>query len=91
LKLVDYLGEHSSGSFSLQNGLKQGESLLPLLLAFALEYAIRKAQKIRWDCQPLVYPDDVNLLGKNNKTKENRNSNTRKDTDLQMQRKLHVC
>jgi hypothetical protein len=31
--------------FSIQNGLKQGDALLPLLFNFALEYAIRKVQK----------------------------------------------
>jgi hypothetical protein len=30
---------------SVQNGLKQGDALPPLLLNFALEYAIRKVQE----------------------------------------------
>jgi hypothetical protein len=34
-----------SDNFPIQNGLKQGDALLPLLLNFALEYAIRKVQE----------------------------------------------
>jgi hypothetical protein len=48
------IGKHSSDSFPIQNGLKQGDALPPLLFNFALEYATRKAQKpggteIKWD------------------------------------------
>jgi hypothetical protein len=38
------IGKHLSDSFPIQNGLKQGDALSPLLYNFALEYAIRKAQ-----------------------------------------------
>jgi hypothetical protein len=31
-----------SDNFPIQNGLKQGDALMPLLFNFALEYAIRK-------------------------------------------------
>jgi hypothetical protein len=34
-----------SDIFPIQNGLKQGDALSPLLFNFALEYAIRKVQK----------------------------------------------
>jgi hypothetical protein len=34
-----------SDKFPIQNGLKQGDGLSPLLFNFALEYAIRKVQK----------------------------------------------
>jgi hypothetical protein len=38
------IGKYLSDKFPIQNGLKQGDVLLPLLFKFALEYAIRKVQ-----------------------------------------------
>jgi hypothetical protein len=39
------IGKHLSDSFPIQNGLKQGDALPPLLFNLAIEYAIRKAQE----------------------------------------------
>ena len=39
------IGNYLSSSFPIENGLKQGDALSPLLFNFSLEYAIRKAQE----------------------------------------------
>jgi retron-type reverse transcriptase len=60
-----------STGFTIQNGLKQGGALSPLLFNFALEYAIRNVQEnqVEWKLngthQLLTYADDVNLLEDN--------------------------
>jgi hypothetical protein len=56
-------------SFPVQNGLKKGDALSPLLFNFALEHVIKRVQenqvelKLNVTHQLLAYADDVNLLG----------------------------
>ena len=62
-------GKHLSDNFPIQNSLKHGDALLPLLLNFPLEYVIRKVRKNQVELklngtqQLLAYADYVNLLG----------------------------
>jgi hypothetical protein len=40
-----HVGKLLSNTFPIQNGLKQGDALSPLLFNFALEYAIKTVQE----------------------------------------------
>jgi hypothetical protein len=73
-----HIGKHLSCNFSIQNRLKQGDALSPLLFRFALEYIIRKIKEnqvgltLNQTQQFLFYSDDVNLLrGNIDTTKKN--------------------
>jgi hypothetical protein len=64
------IGKHFSDNFPIQNGLKEGDALSPLLFNFALSMPLGRSRKTRWDKlngthQPLIYGDGVNLLGDN--------------------------
>jgi hypothetical protein len=65
------IGKYLSHTFPIQNDLKYGDTLSPLIFIFALEYDIWKLQesqvglKLNGTRQLLVYADDVNLLGDN--------------------------
>jgi hypothetical protein len=75
------VGKQLSDMFCIKNGLRQGDTLLPLLVKSALEYIIRGIQvnqdglKLNVTHQLLVYTDDVDILGGSIHTlKKNRDS-----------------
>jgi hypothetical protein len=62
-----HIGNPTSDNFRIQNGLKQGDALSPMLLNVAFKYAIRKVQenqvglKMNGIHQLLAYAEDLNL------------------------------
>jgi hypothetical protein len=82
-------------NFAIQNCLKQGDVLSPLLFSFALECAIRKVQenqvglKLNGTHQLLAYVDDVNLLGDNMDTIK-KNTEILIDADKEVDLEINV-
>jgi hypothetical protein len=74
-----------SAAFPIQNGLKQGDALSPLLFNFYLEYAIRKFREnqmeLEFNRSRLVYAD-VNVFTKYKHNNERYNSSVRNKKPL---------
>jgi hypothetical protein len=89
-----HMGKHISGTFPIQNDLKQEDALSPLLFTFP--YTIRMIQEnqvgLRWNGMHwlLVYAGGVILLGKKiNTVKKNTETvlDAKKEVGLELKRK----
>jgi hypothetical protein len=96
------IGKLLSDKFPIQNGLKQGNALSPVLFNFALDSLdyIRKVQRSQVGLELngthllLVYADDVNLLGDSvNTIKENTNTllESSRDVGLEINAEKTKC
>jgi hypothetical protein len=57
-------GKNVSDKFNIQNDLKQGDALSPLLFNFALEYAIRRKTDLEWETSALDYAEEADIVKK---------------------------
>jgi hypothetical protein len=90
-----HIGKHLSDSFPIQDHLKQGDALSPVLFNFALDYAIRKVLdnqvvlKLNGTHQLLAYADDLNVLGDNTNT-INKNTETLNGASKEVGLKVNI-
>jgi hypothetical protein len=93
--LNETYSKHLTDSFPIQNGLKQGDALSPLLFNIALEYAIRQVQEtqvgliLNGTHQLLAYADEVNLLRANIDTIK-KNTETLIDASKEVELEINV-
>jgi hypothetical protein len=65
------VGKYQSDMFPVQNGLKQGDALSPLIFNFVSEYAIIWVQEneegLKWNRthQLFACANDINIVGEN--------------------------
>jgi hypothetical protein len=87
--------KHLSESFLIQNGLKRGDALSPLLFNFTLEYAVRKVQGNQVGLKLnvthlLTYADDVNLPRDNIDKIKKKNMETLSDASKEVVLEINV-
>jgi hypothetical protein len=94
------MDKYLSDNFLIQNGLKKGDALSPLLFIFSLGYSTRKVQKnpvgLKLNGTYCLLPNDndVNLLGYNIDTmKKNTESliDACKEVGLEVNAKMAKC
>jgi hypothetical protein len=88
-----HTGKNLSDKFPIQNGLKEEDTLTPLLFNFALKHAIRRVQgnqeglKLNQTHPLLAYADGINIVGENLDTIQNNTealSDTSKEVGLEV-------